>query len=303
MSVIASHWSTIQPGFRSSTSSRTWSAKMPALAKNSGASQRNTTTPAMLDEVVGRPTGRCASLAPDDPAEHLAVRPPVAVEEQQDRQHDGDDDALEHAEEDDAERWPPRRRATADRRTFHTRAQGPEVDERERGRDHHGGQRRVRQVGEQPVERDEQQHDDAGADDAGELALGPATARRRPCASCWTTRRTRGRQPAARLAEPMPIISWFGRTRSPRLGVERRRQRDRVGQRDERDADGGDEQRARRRRGRSTARAGVGSPFGRVPTVAMSRSNTAVTTVAPTTATSTAGTVASRAAGSAAPPA
>ena len=42
------------------------------------------------------------ALAAGHPSEHLAVRPPVPLEEEQDRQHDGDDDAFEDAEEDDA---------------------------------------------------------------------------------------------------------------------------------------------------------------------------------------------------------
>ncbi len=52
MSVMASHCSTIQSGLRSTTSLRTRWRKMPALAKNSGASQRKITMSWFL---LGRP--------------------------------------------------------------------------------------------------------------------------------------------------------------------------------------------------------------------------------------------------------
>ena len=51
MSVMASHWSTIQSGSRSTTSLRTRWRKMPALAKNSGASQRKITMPCSCSAV------------------------------------------------------------------------------------------------------------------------------------------------------------------------------------------------------------------------------------------------------------
>ena len=74
---------------------------------------------------------------------------------------------------------------------------------------------------------------------------------------------------------------------------EARRRGDRVGQRDERDADRGDEQRPDVARRRSTAAPAAGRPCGSAPTVARRRGRTRrSTTVAPTTATSTAGTFA-----------
>ena len=60
-------------------------------------------------------------------------------------------------------------------------------------------------------------------------------------------------RPAARFAAPMPIISWLPLISWPEPGGERRRGRDRVGQRDERDAQGAGDQ---RRRCRTTRRAG-----------------------------------------------
>ena len=96
------------------------------------------------------------------------------------------------------------------------------------------------------------------------------------------------KNPAAMLAEPMPIISWFGSTSSPRRALN--------------DVDGAivsvSETSVMPTAATSSGptsptsvhgTSGCGSPSGRVPTVLMSRSNTAVTTVAPTTATSTAG--------------
>ena len=123
---------------------------MPELAKNSGASHRNTSTPGCSIEAVA-PGSLCQPSRPRYPAEHLAVRPPVPLEEQQDRQHDGDEDALEDAEEDDT--------CARDEREHHRRpsdlphsGEDREVGEGERRRDDHCGQRRVRQVGEQSVE-------------------------------------------------------------------------------------------------------------------------------------------------------
>ena len=96
------------------------------------------------------------------------------------------------------------------------------------------------------------------------------------------------KKPAARLADPMPIISLFGLTFSPRRAL------------NEVDSvivsvsETSVIPTAATSSGTTSSMsvhgtAGVGSPLGRLPTVAMSRSSTAVTTVAPTTATRTAG--------------
>ena len=96
------------------------------------------------------------------------------------------------------------------------------------------------------------------------------------------------KKPAATLAEPMPIISLFGFTRSPRRALNEV-DRAMVSVSDTSviptAATSSEPTSPMSVHGTS----GVGSPSGRVPTVPMSRSNTAVTTVAPTTATRTAG--------------
>ena len=98
------------------------------------------------------------------------------------------------------------------------------------------------------------------------------------------------KKPAAMFDEPMPIISWFGRTRSPRRALN---DVDRV---IVSVSDTSVIPTAATSSGTTSPTSvhgtfGVGSPFGRVPTVAISRSNKAVTTVAPTTETRTAGIV------------
>ena len=96
------------------------------------------------------------------------------------------------------------------------------------------------------------------------------------------------KRPAAMLAEPTPIISRFGFTCSPRRALNDV-ESVMVSVRDTRVIPT-----AATRSGRTSSMSvhgtvGVGRPSGRVPTVAMSRSKTAVTAVAPTTATRTAG--------------
>ena len=48
----------------------------------------------------------------------------------------------------------------------------PTVGEREGGDDDHGGQRRLRQVGEQRVEEDQEQQHQSGSHETGQLTLG-----------------------------------------------------------------------------------------------------------------------------------
>ena len=99
------------------------------------------------------------------------MRPPVAPEEQQDRQGDGDDDPLQDAEQHHAGRCDQghRERAPAHPQVA---AQDAQVHQRQRGDDHDRGQRRLREVGEQRVEKQQQHHDQACTHDAGDLALG-----------------------------------------------------------------------------------------------------------------------------------
>ena len=65
----------------------------------------------------------------------------------------------------------------------------------------------------------------------------------------------------------MPIISWSGVDLVAAPGGEARRRRDGVGQRHERDAHRGEEQRADVADARSRGRSGAGTPWGREPTV------------------------------------
>ena len=276
-------------GRRSRTRWRTCWRNMPALAKNSGASQRNTSDAGLLASssasLVAVP-----ALAAGHPAEHLAVRPPVRWKNNRIDSTIGDHDALEHAE--GRSRRRSRRARAPHARPPHppTAGEHAEVDQRQRRRDHDRGQRRVRQVGEQPVEEQEQQRDDAGTDEPGELALGARLLGDGGAGTAGRTWRIPGK--ARRRCWPTRCRSSPGSASPPRrAGVERRwTTRDRVGQRDERDADRGDEQRP------DVAdvgprHAGVGSPSGRVPTVADVEVEDGGDTVAPTTATSTAGTL------------
>ena len=172
-------------------------------------------------------------------------------------------------------------------------AQRADVHQRQRGRDHHRRERRLRQVGEQRVEEQQQHHDEAGADEPGQLAL-----RARLLGD-------RGTRAARRDGE---ALEEARRRRSPRRcrsspgsGRPRRRAAPRSSMRvaivsvsdTERDADRGDAAAARRRgptstgrrrrEARSAARRRSRRPrtTGRAPPTP---------TVAPTTATSTAGT-------------
>ena len=102
MSVIASHWSTTQRGRRVADE------VADLLAEHAGVGEEQRRLPP-VHEHVGSLLGRraagstlCQPSPAVDVAEHLAVGPPAALEEQQDRQHDGDEDALQHAEEHDA---------------------------------------------------------------------------------------------------------------------------------------------------------------------------------------------------------
>ena len=139
-----------------------------------------------------------------------------------------------------------------------------------------------------PLKNTQQQHDEAGTDDAGELRLG-ARLLGHGGAGAAGRHGEALEQAGGDVGRPDPDHLLVRLHLLAALGVERGGQRDRVGQRDERDARRRRRAAARRRRRRSTARRAAGSPSGRVPTVLMSRSKTAVTTVAPTTATSTAG--------------
>ena len=77
------------------------------LAEHAGVGEEQRRLPPEDDDVrrllgVRCPVAHAVPARPLETAEQLAVRPPAALEEQHDREHDRGDDALEHAEEDDA---------------------------------------------------------------------------------------------------------------------------------------------------------------------------------------------------------
>ena len=82
-------------------------------------------------------------------------------------------------------------------------------------------------------------------------------------------------RPAATFAAPMPIISWFGIDLVAAAGGEARRGGDGVGERHERDADRGDEQRADIVETSVHGSDGRGRPSGSAPTVADVEARTA----------------------------
>ncbi len=97
--------------------------------------------------------------------------PPAAAEEEQHREEDRDDDALQHPEHDHADARDEREHQ---RRHAHARVltDGAQVDERQRGGDHDGGERRLWEVGEERVEEHQEDDDEPGADEVRHLGLG-----------------------------------------------------------------------------------------------------------------------------------
>ena len=141
-----------------------------------------------------------------DVAQHGALGPPAAAEEQQDREDGGDEDALQHAEEDHAHGGDEREGEGGLAHAVEA-AEGREVHQRDRGHDDDRGQRRLRQVGEQPRQQEEQQDDHAGADEAGDLASWRRSSRRPPSGSRSRRWRSPGRSRRRR---------WRPRRRSSR---------------------------------------------------------------------------------------
>ena len=213
---------------------------MPALAKNSGASQRKTRTPSG-STASGSARRLCHSPVEPDPAEDLPRRPPAALEEQQDRERDGDHDPGQHTEEHDTggrrQRQGQRARpgaGEADERR--------DVGQRDRRRDHDRGERRLGQIGEERAEEQEQERDARRADQAGQLALG--------------ARLLGDRRPGAAGGHGEALEHPRGQVRRPEAdhllvrvdlvataGGEAGRGGDGVGERDERDARRGDQER------------------------------------------------------------
>ena len=148
-SVIGSAAMTIQRGrgLGRRERARIASRNVRALAKSSGASKRKIDEPGQL---LGVRVQLAVVLARQarDAAERRLVRPPGAAEDVEDRQRDRDRDALQHAEQRDAEE-------RGDREQELGAALAPEphrardVGERQRRGDHDGRERRLREVAQQ----------------------------------------------------------------------------------------------------------------------------------------------------------
>ena len=170
-----------------------------------------------------------------------AVRPPVAAEEEDDRQQDRDHDSLQDAEQHDAGGGD---QGHAERAFAHlvVAAQQRQIHQRQRRGDHHRRERGLRQVGEQRVQEEKEDRDEPGADQAGQLGLrprllgdrGPRAARRdrEPLEEAGRDVR---RADADHLLIGLDLFSATGR--------EAGRGRDRVGQRDQGDAERRQQQR------------------------------------------------------------
>ena len=244
---------------------------------------------------VGRPGGRSTSVPAVDAvdlAEHGAVGPPAAPEEQEDRQHDREDDALEHAEEHDA--------GGGDEREHAAPTCGPASS----------GGARARSISDSAAAMTTAASAVWGRSASSELRNSRSTATRpaptRPVSWRLGARLLghRGARAAGRDGEALEepggdvggadadhLLVGVDLVAAP--GGEARRGGDRVGERHERDADGRDEQRDRRRwprvHGNARGRARPGEATRPSRRRRAARSSTAETIVAPTTATSTAG--------------
>ena len=102
MSVIASHCSTTQRGLPLAHEAADLLAEHARRWRRTAAPPSGRRRRPGARSASGSASTLCQPSDAVDPAEHRAVRPPAAPEEQQDRQRDGDHDALQHAEEDDA---------------------------------------------------------------------------------------------------------------------------------------------------------------------------------------------------------
>ena len=168
--------------------------------------------------------------------------PPVAAEEEEHREEDRDDDALQDTQHDDPD---ARDEGEHERRDPHARVltEGAQVDERQRRGDHHGRESGLRKIGEERVEEHQQDDDEPRADEVRDLGLGARLLG------------DRGARPARRDRETLEEAGGDVRRADAdhllvRLQLvaassgEGRRGGDGVGERDEDDADGGEEQRA-----------------------------------------------------------
>ena len=167
--------------------------------------------------------------------------PPVAAEEQQDRQGDGDDDALQHAEEDDAD---ARDQGDDDGAAAHPRrpAQHPRSISESAATMTTAASAVCGRSASSQLRNSSSRSDEAGADEAGELAAGAgllgdggARAAGGDGEALEEPGGDVGRADADHLLVGVDLVAAAGR--------EARRRGDRVGQGDERDAQRGDEQR------------------------------------------------------------
>ena len=203
MSVIASHCSTIQRGSARVT-------RLTDLLAERARRWRRTAAPPTgrrrCPGLLGRP-GELVDVVPAldavGPAEHRAVGPPVAAEEQQHREEDRDDDALEHAEEHDTQRSRP---ATATATTIRGPAQyrrsAPRLISDNAAAITTAASADCGRSASKRVEEEQQDHDEPGADEAGELRSSRPTARRPRCASRSSRPRTPGRSRRRRWPRP-----------------------------------------------------------------------------------------------------
>ena len=118
---------------------------------------------------VGIALGVVVALEVVDPAEHRIVRAPGPADEVQQRESDRDPDAPEHAENGDAgERHHRQRELRASPVAQAPRAH--DVDQAQDRDDHDGRERRLRQVVHETGSKHQEQRQDAGADEPGDLA-------------------------------------------------------------------------------------------------------------------------------------
>ena len=288
MSVIASHWSTTHRG--------------PAPARGGEPSGENGRR---WRRTAGPPSGRRRCREPAAPgvgvelcqpsttvpAEHLAGGPPAPLEEQQDREPDGDEDALEHPQEHHAEHGGERQQRTRRSADAEVAAQVPRSISDSAAPITTAARAVWGRFASRSWRNEQHRRDRCGAHQPGHLALGArllgnrrARAARRDGEALEET--------GGDVAGPIPIISWLGSTSSPRRAAKLVEVAIVSVERHERDSDRGRRTagrcRSRSIRGKAAARAvpaAARRPSRRLPRQVESDTRS----VAPTTATSTAG--------------
>ena len=151
------------------TASRTRSWNNSALAKKSGASQRNSTRPG-ISRASRIPRDVVIALDVIDAAEHRRVRTPAVPEELDHGNDDRERDARNGAEHGHA-READHRQPELPALDAIDAAQVGDFEQADRRRDDDGGQRGVRQMLEQRGREQQQQRDGERADHARQLGL------------------------------------------------------------------------------------------------------------------------------------